>query len=414
MAEPQGISRTLRDLGNFGNDVVRNVINLNQDLLNREAGFKRGADQAIDNVLRYFASQEGKPLDFSPVGSKPATTTPRASNAQTADAAARRAGEVMPTVNRNPNPTGPTGPAAPAVNPLAAIFNPQFESLNQREQMANQRYEANKNQVTNIYGQITNARSADIATTGTAYQRLIDAASTRSAAVNTQIDESEATRLRNNQAALESMGLGGLSTAQGDIASQGAAMAKNTNRLNAENWNNLLTAMGANAQDIARSDVTGFNYRMGEDLGRLRGAREEFAQQLGQERTNLVSQQAQATFDFQQAQQRAAAASAAAAQKAAQDSADAASKQFAEALKASGPLLYTVSQLTQAGALNAAQGANVMNVITEWTQNVPSQGNQGWKASTAANSILAAAGANLSPAERQAIVAVTGQMFPQG
>jgi hypothetical protein len=320
----------------------------------------------------------------------------------------------MPTVNRNPNPTGPTGPAAPAVNPLAAIFNPQFESLNQREQMANQRYEANKNQVTNIYGQITNARSADIATTGTAYQRLIDAASTRSAAVNTQIDESEATRLRNNQAALESMGLAGLSTVQGDIASQGAAMAKNTNRLNAENWNNLLTAMGANAQDIARSDVTGFNYRMGEDLGRLRGAREEFAQQLGQERTNLVSQQAQATFDFQQAQQRAAAASAAAAQKAAQDSADAASKQFAEALKASGPLLYTVSQLTQAGALNAAQGANVMNVITEWTQNVPSQGNQGWKASTAANSILAAVGANLSPAERQAIVAVTGQMFPQG
>jgi hypothetical protein len=210
------------------------------------------------------------------------------------------------------------------------------------------------------------------------------------------------------------MGLGALSTSQGDIASQGAAMAKNTNQLNAENWNNLLTAMGANAQDIARSDVTGFNYRMGEDLGQLRGAREQFAQELGQERTNLVSQQAQATFDFQQAQQRAAAASAAAAQKAAQDSADAASKQFAEALKASGPLLYTVSQLTQTGALSTDEGANVMNVITEWSQNVPSQGNQGWKASTAANSILTAAGANLSPAERQAIVAVTGQMFPQG
>jgi hypothetical protein len=297
---------------------------------------------------------------------------------------------------------------------LAAIFNPQFESLNQREQMANQRYESNKNQVTNIYGQITNARTADIATTGTAYQRLIDAASTRSAAVNTQIDESEATRLRNNQAVLESMGLGALSTSQGDIASQGAAMAKNTNQLNAENWNNLLTAMGANAQDIARSDVTGFNYRMGEDLGQLRGAREQFAQELGQERTNLVSQQAQATFDFQQAQQRAAAASAAAAQKAAADSADAASKQFAEALKASGPLLYTVSQLTQTGALSAAQGANVMNVITEWTQNVPSVGDRGWKASTAANSILTAAAGTLTPAEQQAIVAVTSQMFPQG
>jgi hypothetical protein len=172
--------------------------------------------------------------------------------------------------------------------------------------------------------------------------------------------------------------------------------------------------MGATAQDIARSDVTGFNYRMGEDLGRLRGAREEFQQDIGQERTGLISQQAKATFDFQQAQQNAAAAANAAAQRAATDSADRASKQFAEALKASGPMLYTVSQLTQAGALNAAQGANVMNIITEWSQNVPSQGNQGWKASTAANSILAAAGATISPAERQAIVAVTGQMFPQG
>jgi hypothetical protein len=303
---------------------------------------------------------------------------------------------------------------APAVNPIEALFAPMFESLAQRERTANQRYEANAQQVTNIYGQITGARAADIATTGEAFRRLSDAASARSSAVNTSIDEAEAARLRNNQAALESMGLGALSTAQGDIASQGAAMAKNTNQLNAENWQGLLTAMGANAQDIARADVTGFNYRMGEDLGRLRGSREEFLQGLEQERTGLVGQQAQATFDFQRAQQNAAAAANAAAQRAAQDSADAASKQFAEALKASGPMLYTVSQLTQAGALNAAQGANVMNIITEWTQNVPSQGNQGWKASTAANSILTAAGANISPAERQAIIAVTGQMFPQG
>jgi hypothetical protein len=289
-----------------------------------------------------------------------------------------------------------------------------FESLAQRERTANERYEANKEQVTNIYGQITGARKKDIATTGTAFRRLSDAASARSTAVNTSIDESEAARLSGNQAALESMGLGGLSTSQGDIASQGAATAKNTNTLNAENWQGLLASMGATAQDIARADITGFNYRMGEDLGRLRGAREEFTEQIGQERQGLVGQQAQAGFEFQQAQQRAASAAAAAAQRAAADSADAASKQFADALKASGPMLFTVSQLTQAGALNARQGANVMNIITEWTQNVPSQGNQGWKASTAANSILAAAGSALSPAERQAIIAVTGQMFPQG
>jgi hypothetical protein len=321
---------------------------------------------------------------------------------------------TMPKTSAPVAASGPVAISAPAPNPIEALFAPMFEQLSQREQQANQRYEANTQQVTNIYGQITGARTADIATTGEAFRRLSDAASARSSAVNTSIDEAEAARLRNNQAALESMGLGALSTAQGDIASQGAATAKNTNTLNAENWQGLLTAMGATAQDIARADVTGFNYRMGEDLGQLRGARETFADQLSQERAGLVSQQAQASFDFQQAQQAAASAAASAAQRAAQDKTDAASKQFAEALKASGPMLYTVSQLTQAGALNATQGANVMNIITEWSQNVPSQGNQGWKASTAANSILSAAGSALSAAERQAIIAVTGQMFPQG
>lgn len=313
-----------------------------------------------------------------------------------------------------PAPSGMGGPSAPAVNPIEALFAPMFESLAQRERTANQRYEANAQQVTNIYGQITGARAADIATTGEAFRRLSDAASARSSAVNTSIDEAEAARLRNNQAALESMGLGALSTAQGDIASQGAATAKNTNQLNAENWQGLLTAMGANAQDIARADVTGFNYRMGEDLGKLRGAREEFQQNLEQERTGLIGQQAQAAFDYQRAQQSAAAAASAAAQRAAQDSADAESKQFAEALKASGPLMSTTANLIRIGALSQNEGANIMNVITEWSQNVPSQGNQGWKASTAANSILSAAGGNLTEAERKAISAITSNMFPQG
>jgi hypothetical protein len=346
-------------------------------------------------------------------------TTPTSSSPipRGADAAERWITGTPTPTPRSATPGQAAAPVrdyGPPVNPIEALFAPMFQSLAQREQAANQRYEANREQVTNIYGQITGARTADIATTGEAFRRLSDAASARSTAVNTSIDESEAARLRNNQAALESMGLGALSTAQGDIASQGAAMAKNTNILNAENWQGLLSAMGATAQDIARSDVTGFNYRMGEDLGRLRGAREEFQQDIGQERTGLIGQQAQATFDFQQAQQRAAAAAGVAAQRAAADRADAASKQFAEALKASGPMLYTVSQLTGAGALSAAQGANVMNVITEWSQNVPSQGNQGWKASTAANSILSAAGTALSEPERQAIIAVTGEMFPRG
>jgi len=412
MAEPQGISRTFQDINKATASAIAGLL-----------GVVQGGRQAAGNIGRYLRSEapvqgsSGMSPAMQAAAERQAAEVKRLGGQSGLNAAMARGMKEAPTTLNIATPAQAAAPVrdyGPPVNPIEALFAPMFQSLAQREQAANQRYEANREQVTNIYGQITGARTADIATTGEAFRRLSDAASARSTAVNTSIDESEAARLRNNQAALESMGLGALSTAQGDIASQGAAMAKNTNILNAENWQGLLSAMGATAQDIARSDVTGFNYRMGEDLGRLRGAREEFQQDIGQERTGLISQQAKATFDFQQAQQNAAAAANAAAQRAATDSADRASKQFAEALKASGPMLYTVSQLTQAGALNAAQGANVMNIITEWSQNVPSQGNQGWKASTAANSILAAAGANLSPAERQAIVAVTGQMFPQG
>jgi hypothetical protein len=404
--EPEGINRTIADIGNF--------LKTNYQ---RERAFYDGIEQSVGKVGEFFA---GKTPNWNDVKFAPTAPAAPYAGPRGADAAERWTSGTPSTTtvpSRSvpaPGGTGMAGPAAPAVNPIEALFAPMFEQLAQREQQANQRYEANAQQVTNIYGQITGARTADIATTGEAFRRLSDAASARSTAVNTSIDESEAARLRNNQAALESMGIGGLSTSQGDIASQGAAMAKNTNQLNAENWQGLLTAMGANAQDIARSDVAGFNYRMGEDLGQLRGSREEFLQGLEQERMGLVGQQAQATFEFQQAQQAAAAAANAAAQRAAADSADSASKQFAEALKASGPLLYTVSQLTGTGALTTAEGTNVMNVITEWSQNVPPQGNQGWKASTAANSILSAAGTTLSPAERQAIIAVTSNMFPQG
>jgi hypothetical protein len=419
----EGISKTLQDLGNFGTDAIRNIL-----------GIRRGFQQSAGNINRYITSQAPVDPNFGPIGSSSSSLSPAmkaAANAQYAEVN-RLGGQgalnaaMQRGMSEGPNQFGPNAPAsvatpggpggigAPAVNPIEALFAPMFQSLAQREQTANQRYEANREQVTNIYGQITGARAADIATTGEAFRRLSDAASARSTAVNTSIDESEAARLRNNQAALESMGLGALSTSQGDIASQGAAMAKNTNQLNAENWQGLLTAMGVNAQDIARSDVTGFNYRMGEDLGRLRGSREEFLQGLEQERMGLVGQQAQAAFDFQQAQQSAAAAANAAAQRAAIDSADRESKQFAEALKASGPLISTVANLTRIGALSSAEGANVMNVITEWSQNVPSQGNQGWKASTAATSILSAAGENLSEAERKAISAITSNMFPQG
>jgi hypothetical protein len=281
-----------------------------------------------------------------------------------------------------------------------------FANLRQQRQQANKRYEANSQQVTNIYGQITGARSQDVGALETAFKRLADAASARSTAVNTQIDTAEAQRLAQNQAALQSMGLEGLSTSQGDIASQGAALAKQTNTLNAENWQNLLAASGRNAQEIARADVAGYNYAMLEDLGQLRGAREEFAQELGQQRGELKSKKAQASFEYQQAQQRAAAAAEAAKQRATASAASAAEKQMAESLKASGPVLSTVSQLIANGSLPDTSGAKVIDVVTEWYQNVPPPTAGKWNRASATNSILSIAGPSLTPAERTAIQAI--------
>jgi len=403
MAEQYGINKILADIEKASRDAVFGGM-----------GFAQGVGQSVDNFGRFWRSEKEVTPNFSPFN--PATGTnrnpaPRARPlGMTADAAARRAGEVMP------GPVAPGGldgfgGGAPRENPIDALFAPMFESLDQRERLANQRYEANREQVTNIYGQITGARTADIATTGEAYKNLTDAASARSTAVNTSIDESEAARLRNNQAALESMGLGGLSTSQGDLASQGAAMAKGTNVLNAENWQGLLTAMGATSQDLARSDVTGFNYRMGEDLGQLRGARENFQENIGQERTGLLGQRAQASFDYQRAQQAAAASAAAAAQRALADAGDSFAKQQADALKGSGPVTQVIANRFSLNLLSAAEAANATNAINEWFANVPPPAGAGkWNSSSAKSSILGLGKGSLNKNEQDAIVAVFDAM----
>jgi hypothetical protein len=294
-------------------------------------------------------------------------------------------------------------------NPINALFAPMFEDLRRQRQLANQRYEANSQQVTNIYGQITGARSADKAASETAFQRLIDAASTRSTAVNTGIDASEAARLQQNQAALQGMGLEGLSTSQGDIASQTAAQAQQTNTLNAANWEGMLRAMGATAGQQVDADVAAFNFAMLEDQGQLRGAREEFMQDLGQQRGELRSQRAQATFEYQQAQQAAAAAAQAARQRARADARDFAAKQAADALKSSGPVTQGVAARVSNGLLTPGEAAKVTNTINEWFTNVaPPTGR--WNPGAAKNSILGLAGANLTPSEQSAIVAIFDNM----
>jgi hypothetical protein len=282
-----------------------------------------------------------------------------------------------------------------------------FEDLRRQRQLANQRYEANSQQVTNIYGQITGARSADKAASETAFQRLIDAASTRSTAVNTGIDASEAARLQQNQAALQGMGLEGLSTSQGDIASQTAAQAKQTNTLNAANWEGMLRAMGATAGQQVDADVAAFNFAMLEDQGQLRGAREEFMQDLGQQRGELRSQRAQATFEYQQAQQRAAAAAAAARQRAKAEAVGSAQRAQDEALAGTGKALPLVNNFVKTEYINPASGKKVLDFMTEfWTNAQLPAGATKWTTSAAKTAALAAGKDYLTSQEKTVIQAI--------
>lgn len=408
MAEPQGISKT-------GKDIARQLVQSYRGI----QGFRGEVGRNLGNVGRYFASQ-------APVDAPASAAQRAAADRQMAEvtrlggpaalrSATTRGVSDAQLMQNNPNPETPAAPSGPggmggaAANPINALFAPLFQNLRQQKQMANKRYEANKNQVTNIYGQITTARGEDVGALETAFKRLVDAASTRSTAVNAQIDTAEAARLAGNQAALQSMGLEGLSTSQGDIASQGAALAQQTNTLNAENWQNLLRASGVNAQGIAQADVDAYRFAGLEAQGQLRGAREEFMQDLGQQRFELQAKKAQATFEYQQAQQRAAAAAAAAKQRAKADKLDALAKQEAEALKASGPVTQIVATRFRDGLLTETEAAKVTNSINEWFANVaPPTGK--WNAGSARNSILSLAGTSLNSNEQSAIVAIFDKM----
>jgi hypothetical protein len=203
------------------------------------------------------------------------------------------------------------------------------------------------------------------------------------------------------------MGLEGLSTSQGDVASQGAALAQQTNTLNAENWQNLLKASGVNAQEIARADVAGYNYAMLEDLGQLRGASEEFAQDLGQQRFELKSKKAQATFEYQQAQQRAAAAAKAAKQRAKAEAASAGQKAQDEALAGTGNAVPLVNNFVKTGLLAPESGTKVLDFMTEfWTNAQLPAGSTKWTTSSAKTAALAAGKDYLTSQEKTVIQAI--------
>jgi hypothetical protein len=359
------------------------------------------------------ASQQAQSAQVNPYGSTmrgatpaPVSGTPGRTSV-TDDYMYNRISSMQPEVDTtSATPAPRMGGGAPA-NPIDALFAPMFENLRKQRQQANKRYEANKDQVTNIYGQITGARSQDVAATETAFKRLIDAASARSTAVNAGIDTAEAQRLQQNQAALQGLGLEGLSTSQGDIASQTAAQAKQTNALNAANWQDMLGAMGATAGQQVQADIAGYNYAKLEDLGRLRGAREEFAQELGQQRGELKSKKAQANFDYQQAQQRAAAAAKEAKQRARAEMASAEQKAQDEALAGTGRAVPLVNNFVKTGLLAPESGTKVLDFMTEfWTNAQLPAGATKWTTSSAKTAALAAGKDYLTSQEKTVIQAI--------
>ena len=222
--------------------------------------------------------------------------------------------EELPTDTATPPP--PRGGGGPSVS---SVFAPLFDALDQQRRNAESRYSANAGQIQNIYGQIIGARSADIGDIEEAYGRLQQAAASRGESTLGKMAQREQQRQTENQATLQSMGVGDIGSATDDVAAEAAAVAQDVEMMNQSNWAGMLDAMGATSQEIARSDIASYGYRQGEDIARLQAAKEDYLQ-------NVADQEFQLKFEEQQAKLAAAQAAAAAQARAEQAAAEAAAK----------------------------------------------------------------------------------------
>lgn len=278
--------------------------------------------------------------------------------------------EVPQTQLDDPNP----GPGSRGSG-LDKVFAPLFAALDQQRSNANSRYTANSGQITNIYGQLIGARTDDVDSINTAYERLQTAAASRGADTLSGMADRETNRVSQNQAVLGSMGLGDLGTAGNDVASAGAQAAQDTEAANQSNWSGMLDMMNATSQDIARADATSFGYRQGEDIARLQGAKEDYLQGVDQQDFNLQNQQAQAEYEYKQSQQRAAAAAAAAARKADQDAINAANEMDQQNLEAyldnADPFTRGAFLASRAGIVSEQGIANMRDAYDQFLAGLP-------------------------------------------
>jgi len=258
----------------------------------------------------------------------------------------------MPRVTNAPGtpqaaPQGGGGGGGGGVS-VSSIFSPLFKALDQQRANANSRYNANVTGITNIYGQLIGARNDDVTTIDAAYKRLQTAAASRGEADINAMSDRETSRLSNNNAVLQSMGVEDIGDVSGGVAAEGSQAAINAETMNQSNYSGLLDSMGAASQDMARADAASFGFRQGEDIARLQGSREDFLQGVDNQEFGLKSQQAQAQQQAQQAAAANAASAAATAQRAQQAALANDQRSLNAFLETADPMSQIIARGTQA------------------------------------------------------------------
>ncbi len=222
----------------------------------------------------------------------------------------------------------------------------------------------------------------------------------------------ETTRLSQNEAVLQSMGVGDIGTTAGDIASQSAGVAQDVERMNQSNWAGMLDAMGATSQEIARADVTSYGYAQMEDVAALQAAREDYL-------ANVANQEFELKFEEQQAKLQAQQAAAANAARVRAAQIEAASRAEQEQYERTQNYLKGTDALTSAlggaalnGLINEGQGQKIRQAYADYTNRSKAMSNPMANRATAlAEFEKIMAGSNLTDVEKSVLRTAVSNTF---
>ena len=265
-----------------------------------------------------------------------------------------------------PTEDGPRGPGGPSVS---SVFAPLFDALNQQRRNAESRYTANAGQIQNIYGQLIGARSADVDDIQEAYSRLQEAAASRGESTLGKMEAREQARQAENQAVLQSMGVGDIGSAASDVASEMSAVAQDVEMMNQSNWAGMLDVMGKTSEELARADATSYGYRQMEDIAKLQAAKEDYLNEVANQEFELKFQEQQAKLAAAQA---AAKAQADAEAEAARQQAKAEEQQFEmslDYLKTADPITRAIGEESLYRGLTEQDQANARAAYNAFMQN---------------------------------------------